>query len=210
MTNNIIARYWRAYGGFTALLTSPYFYASIIITGILFPAWSKFGWWDDVLSIMPNLLGFSLGGFALWMSIGSEKFRDFLAEQDKPCGECIECKNAFGQCFNNKPSAFTMINAIFLHFILLQVLAILLAMICKTYVDYFDLITMHNKSKLALAIFYCASYFVFIYALVSTVTLSIGLFRVTTLYEHFVNNKIAEDQEKCWCPLIQKNKEKAP
>lgn len=209
MKNNIIARYWRAYGGFAALLKSPYFYASIIITGILFPAWSQLGWWDDVLSIMPNLLGFSLGGFALWMSIGSEKFRDFLAEKDKQCGECEAC-NSNNDCTNDDPSMFTMINAIFLHFILLQVLAILLAMICKTYVDHFDLVAMHSKSKLVLASFYCASYFVFIYALVSTVALSIGLFRVTTIYEHFVNNKIVEDEEKCWCPLIQKNKEKAP
>ncbi|MGO3442462.1 MAG: hypothetical protein ACTINA_02955, partial [Pseudoalteromonas distincta] len=156
----------------------------------------KFGWWDDVLSIMPNLLGFSLGGFALWMSIGSEKFRDFLAEQDKPCGECNECRKAFGECSNDEPSAFTMINAIFLHFMILQVLAILLAMISKAYVGYFDLVFMNNTAKMILASSYCVSYFIFIYALISSLALSIGLFRVTTLYEHFVNEKIDNTDEQ--------------
>ena len=205
MTNNIIGRYWRAYGGFTELLTSPYFYASIIITGILFPAWSQLGWWDDVLSIMPNMLGFSLGGFALWMSIGSEKFRNFLAEQDEQCGECKACKSN-NVCTNDDPSEFTMINAIFLHFIILQVVATIFAMISKSYSGFIDIIGISITSKIIVISCFASSYFIFIYALISALELSVGLFRVTTMYEHFVNNKIVEDEEKCNCPLKQPKK----
>lgn len=193
MNKNIIQRYWHAYGGLKALLSSPYFYASIIITAILFPSWTKLGWWDDVLSIMPNMLGFSLGGFALWMSIGSEKFRDFLAEQDKSCGKCKACKSN-NKCTNDDPSAFTMINAMFLHFMILQVVATIMAMISKSYSGFIDLIGISTTDKTFVILCFASSYFIFIYALMSALELSIGLFRITTMYEHFVNEKIDDGE----------------
>ncbi len=45
------------------------------MTMILYPSWSHKGWWNDILSLMPNLLGFSLGGFAMWIAIGDEAFK---------------------------------------------------------------------------------------------------------------------------------------
>ena len=76
---NIFSRYWHAYGGFSALMTSYYFWISILISCLLYPFWSREGWWDDVLGIMPDLVGFSLGGFAMWIAIGDDSFRQLIS-----------------------------------------------------------------------------------------------------------------------------------
>lgn len=52
------------------------FLVCFLMTVILYPSWSHQGWWNDILSLMPNLLGFSLGGFAMWIAIGDEAFKN--------------------------------------------------------------------------------------------------------------------------------------
>ena len=114
---DIFLRYWEAYGGIWALIKSPYFIASIIITIFLYPHWSSPGWWEDSLSIMPNLLGFSLGGYAMWIAIGDDNFRKLISGADE----------------DGTPSPFMEINAAFVHFIILQILSIITSIVAKAY-----------------------------------------------------------------------------
>ena len=117
MNDGILSRYWRAYGGITALFKSPYLWLSVVITIFLFPHWSKPEWWDDVLSIMPNLLGFSLGGYAMWIAIGDDDFRKLISGEDE----------------DGKPSPYMEVNAAFVHFVVLQMLSMIFALFAKAY-----------------------------------------------------------------------------
>ncbi|MFB2863048.1 hypothetical protein [Aeromonas sp. MdU4] len=170
--NNIFLKYWNSYGGFRAIFNSPYFRVSIILTIILFPHWIKPGWWETVLSVMPSVLGFSLGGFAMWMSVGDNDFKSIIAGKDD----------------EDSVSPFMEVNATFAHFILLQLLSIVLAIISKAY----DIkISTQSVSYNLLGDFlfyfdfllYCVSYFIFIYALLTAFAAVMALFRVSSWYD---------------------------
>ncbi|WP_418358374.1 hypothetical protein ACNH6B_04985 [Shewanella basaltis] len=167
MSNNIISVYWRSYGGFKALINSPFVKISLVLTFLLFPHWSKPEWWNDVLSIMPNLLGFSLGGYAMWMAIGDDEFRKLISGEDD----------------DGEPSPYMEVNAAFVHFIFLQIIAILLAIFAKAY--YFRIPSTHWLADfIALGIiFYFICYFVFIYALASAVAATLALLQVSSWYD---------------------------
>jgi len=111
----IFRRYWKAYGGFHALFRSLYFYTAILISISTFSIWTKANWWDLPIAILPNLIGFSLGGYAVWLSFGDIKFRSWLC---KDRGETV--------------SIFMQVNAAFVHFICVQVLALIYGVIAKS------------------------------------------------------------------------------
>ncbi|KZM38564.1 hypothetical protein OA92_23160 [Marinomonas sp. SBI22] len=177
--SNILSVYYKAYGGFGALLKSYYLYGSFFISIALFPHWSASGWWDDVLSIMPNLLGFSLGGYAMFLAIGDEKFRSLIAGDD---GD------------EDGASPFLSLNGAFVHFIVLQVVALFIALFRKAYdfslpldhpfVEFFngyfhDMIIVGNF----------IGYWVFIYALSLTLAATFALLRVGRWYDIYQTDK---------------------
>lgn len=112
-----LAIYWSSYGGWSALLHSPYFHISILISLICYPAWIEeqkdWVWYNICLSVIPNLLGFTLGGYAMLLAFGNESFCALLADDDG----------------DGKPSPFLAVNATFIHFILIQVLALVIAVL---------------------------------------------------------------------------------
>ena len=170
--DNILARYWKAYGGWKAVVTSVYFWVAVFLTGLLHPQWMKAGWWGDVLSIMPSVLGFSLGGFAMWVAIGDEKFKALISGSD---GDGL-------------PSPFMEVNATFAHFILLQLVSVLLAVVAKAYdipvtKSHWLYAIWGENLALATSMFYCFSYFIFIYALLTAFAAVLALFRVSSWYD---------------------------
>ncbi|HCI2984600.1 TPA: hypothetical protein NOU94_004375, partial [Salmonella enterica] len=82
-STSAMARYWKIYGGAGAVFKSRYFWCAFFMTVILYPSWSHQGWWNDILSLMPNLLGFSLGGFAMWIAIGDEAFKKIITGDEE-------------------------------------------------------------------------------------------------------------------------------
>lgn len=76
---SIFSRYWRAYGGSRALLSSPYLLVSILLAGAMYPFWLRESWWDTALSTLPNVLGFTLAGFTIWLGFGDEKYRTLIS-----------------------------------------------------------------------------------------------------------------------------------
>lgn len=166
-------RYWTSYGGFRSLLKSPYFWMALIITLFLYPTWSQPGWWNDVITIMPSLLGFSLGGYALWLAIGDDDFRKLIS----------------GSRTDGKPSPYMTVNATFAHFIILQIIATIIAIIAKSY--YFKLsednplfiLTTYKAFQIICGTGYFFGYFIFIYALLSALAATLALFRVSSWYD---------------------------
>lgn len=179
MNNNILIRFWVAYGGWIALVKSKYLWASIILTAVLFKHWAGNEWWDDVLSIMPSLLGFSLGVFALWLAIGDDEFRRIVVGESVP----------------GKTSPYMTVNATFVHFILLQLIAIFLALINKALNfklpnDSFLLLILGGFFWPIVIFGKAFSYFIFIYALMSALASTFALFRVASWYDLKQTKKI--------------------
>lgn len=184
MNTNIFQRYWKTYGGFSALIRSPYLWTSIIITAVLFPHWSSTNWWEDVLSIMPNLLGFSLGGYAMWIAIGDDNFRKLISGEDD----------------SGLASPYMEVNAAFVHFIVLQLLSMVLALIAKAYSSPINpdnpiYIFLGKYYQLACLIGYGFSYLVFIYALLSALAATFALLRVSSWYDAFHTEQKEKNNE---------------
>ncbi|ELV8717712.1 hypothetical protein QNE87_002320 [Vibrio vulnificus] len=180
-SERILKRYWKAYGGFSAIYKSVFFHVSILLSAILYPAWSAKGWWDTVLGVMPNLLGFTLGGFAMWVAIGDENFKATIA----------------GSNSKDEISPFMAVNATFAHFIFLQILSILLAVINKAYsltlpLDHVLVYIWGDYLNYATLTFYYFSYFIFIYALLSSLASVIALFRVSYWYDDYQSSGLGE------------------
>jgi hypothetical protein len=115
----LLRSYWSAYGGYQALLCSPYFLLSLLLSICI----TLFGSFDQPLLaavfektflINPSLLGFTLAGLTVFLGVGDERFRDAIR------GETPE---------NNKPSPFIVVFVSFMHFTLIQILALLNAVI---------------------------------------------------------------------------------
>lgn len=105
-------RYWKLYGGARALASSPYAQISIML-GLA-------NWWfgspsfdpaQITLSIIPSLLGFTIGALAIILAFSSSRIFIHLAENGK------------------ESSVFMKTVANFVHFITVQVLSLLIAII---------------------------------------------------------------------------------
>ncbi|WP_286233384.1 hypothetical protein [Thalassotalea sediminis] len=188
MNESILNRYWRTYGGFSALIKSYYLWISVVITAVLFPHWSSTNWWDDVLSIMPNLLGFSLGGYAMWIAIGDDNFRKLISGEDD----------------DGQASPYMEVNAAFVHFIILQILSMLLGLTAKAYSfsvenDNSVVIFFGEYYEFLCLAGYSFSYFIFIYALLSALAATLALLRVSSWYDKFQSQtpetKLSTDEE---------------
>lgn len=70
-------------------------------------------WWVTPTDILPSLIGFTLGGYAILLAFGDHRFLDLMRQSGS----------------DSEPSAYMDINAVFLHFLLLQFIALILALL---------------------------------------------------------------------------------
>nr|WP_318379971.1 hypothetical protein [uncultured Enterobacter sp.]DAI87056.1 MAG TPA: hypothetical protein [Caudoviricetes sp.] len=186
-STSALARYWKIYGGTSAILKSSYFWCALLMTAILYPSWSHQGWWNDILSLMPNLLGFSLGGFAMWIAIGDESFKKIITGDET---------NSSGEV---ESSPYMSVNATFVHFILLQLLTIITALVTKayssilinnTFMNYY--LGEHYKHLLLASSF--VAYFIFIYSVFAALAAVLAIFRVSSWYNTFMTLKNSREE----------------
>jgi hypothetical protein len=105
-------RYFRAYGGWSAIFRSPLFLVAVGVTAMGYGNWvGSDKWAATSQSLIPNLLGFSLGTYAILFSLMTGRLKRALKA----------VKNDHGVSFLDE------INATFFHFILVQVSALLWA-----------------------------------------------------------------------------------
>ena len=165
----VLAHYWRIYGGFAAVVKSPYFWMSVLLCALLFPLWVRGGWWDTVLAILPNLLGFSLAGYAIFLAFGNDRFREFLS------GTRVK-----------DDSAFLSITTTFMHFVVVQIVALTLALIAKSAYqwpvpdEYPFLILVYASYP-----FWAAGFLAFCYTLTTSLAALIAIFRLVRLLDLF-------------------------
>ncbi len=104
-----LKKYLNDYGGWRSILRSPLFIFSVILSLASYKTWLKTDWPETALSVIPNLLGFSLGTYALLFSLISPRIRLALKT----------LKNRNGVSYLDE------LNATFLHFILVQIICFL-------------------------------------------------------------------------------------
>jgi len=163
--------YWKSYGGYSALLRSPYFHFAILISSLCRPVWAieheGWAWYSICVDVIPNILGFTLGGYAMLLAFGNEKFQDLLAGDDG----------------NGEPSAFMKVNGTFIHFIVLQIIALLAALISFGW----DVKT---------GVFAFIGFTTFVYALFSAVAAALAILRLAGVFDYFLKTQKKTENQK--------------
>lgn len=150
-------KYWIAYGGFKAIGQSPYFRISLLIA-FLFIFGNTKNWFDIPLAVLPNILGFSVGSYAILLALGNSDFWKLLTKKD-----------------DNEVTPYMEINATFVHFIIMQLIAIMMALFSKLFcLDGFT--------------FTFIGLFFFIYALLSTLAAVLAILTLSSWYQDYLNS----------------------
>lgn len=156
-----LSHYWAIYGGIKALIRSPYLHVSILLTLICLPFWAaNISAADIALSAVPNLLGFTVGALAIVLAFSSANIFKTLAEEGDP------------------KSFFMKLTANLIHFILIQVCALICGTIAKiTGAIWLDKISL---------------FFLF-YAVLSTFAAGVQLFLTAIIYNSYASLPKDED-----------------
>ena len=167
-----LRRYWTDYGGWREFLTSPLVHVSALLAATSYSVWSHGDWTDMPLSLLPNLLGFSLGAYALIFSLASE---NLLAALNRTSTD-------------GSPPLLRMINATFLHFILVQTAAITFALANKAsfVIDLVNWLPLHDDVAQVVEWALCLTaaavgYWLTTYAVVLLVAAAIAAYRLANM-----------------------------
>lgn len=160
--------YWDVYGGFSAVFKSRYFWGAFGLTVLTGPWWFGGSWWERVLAIEPTMLGFSLGGYVMLLAVGSERFMELLAKAGQESG-----------------SALVGVSAAFVHFIMVQFMSLVLALLFVASQERFW--AAHNLQtslwlKGARAVQEGVTMLVFFYTLTTGMAATLRIFSLTNLY----------------------------
>lgn len=156
--------YWEAYGGRASLIQSPYLYAALVVSILSLPLLrneSETAWFSVSLSALPNLLGFTLGGYAILLALGNDQFQSAISGRDE----------------DDEISGFMMINATFVHFIIVQIVAILLALIGSAW-------------GAKTGIFAFAGLLTFTYSIMTAVAAAMSILRLSNLYDSWRTHQL--------------------
>lgn len=141
MASSIYKKYWEAYGGISALVGSKYFWIAAIFSVLSPSLWDDKLWVAQSLQIFPNLLGFTLGGYALMLSVGGERFLLSLAG---------------GRVLPGGYSKFVIFNASYVHFVVFQTLVLVLALLALNLsADCLRVVSKYIQILLDSYLFYC-------------------------------------------------------
>lgn len=111
-----LGSYFAVYGGWRKIAYSPYTHAALIITILCWSKWHGENWTATPFAVLPALLGFTLAAYALFLGFGDESFRKFLANIGKP---------EPGGAEDTHESILMGVSAIFVHFVVVQVFALI-------------------------------------------------------------------------------------
>lgn len=163
----ILHRYWDVYGGVRALFSSPYFHFSVLLTLALSGYWSHEPWWESALGVLPNVLGFTLAGFTIWLGFGDEKFQARLSKAKTDSGY----------------SAYMGVNAGFAHFVIVQLAAILVGLTAKGLNCVPPPLAIAELVQLLAPIGHGIGFLLFVYALMTALAAALGVFRAASWYD---------------------------
>lgn len=188
-TCSLIRLYWRTYGGWGALLRSPFFHLAVLLTLALTPIWWGQSWWTHSLSIVPAILGFSIAAFTLILGVGDEGFRRELGFQRTP----------------GKASTLTNTSASLFHFIAVQILALIAALLASSHPVAFVLSAIGEPfpaGKFGTLLFllgkflHATGFFLLCYALLTAAAATMSIFRLATIFSSYATKNSVNPDSK--------------
>lgn len=161
--------YWEAYGGLSTILKSFFFYLAIGITWINYPIWSKPDWWNQVTSILPTILGFTIAAFAIFLSLGNKIFKNAVHRRR----------------MQGRVPLYLKICAMFAHQVFVQAIAVVLAIVLpalyqRPIPQSEFMVKLNEWARWGL---WAVSYFLFVYGVLLVVAGGMNIFSVATLIQ---------------------------
>lgn len=174
-------KYFEAYGGLNAVVTSKYFWSAVALTALAGRYFTTAKWWDLAISVVPGLVGFSIAGLAIFISLASDALREVIA--GKRPGSSAE-------------SPFMTFMAMFTHFIVVQLLALLLAFIAKALYQAKPISgnPLQYCAEGLRSPFWLVGGLLFVYALFLCVALAVEIYRLAAMIDDFqtTENELTE------------------
>jgi len=158
----------KSYGGWKALFLSSYFLSSFVLTALCAPLWlmqqdGSFLWPQYPIAIMPSLLSFSIGGFAIFLALSNGRMLDAAREDGVD------------------DSLYMSVCSVFFNAIIFQISSILLALIL--------LALSKIGPHLLLKIYSMIGYFVFLYSIISVLAIAVSLLQLAQLINRADRNQ---------------------
>lgn len=157
-----IKDYFNSYGGLYELIRSPYLISSLLFNVLLYKSWTTSLWISDIKGIIPSILGFSLGSYAILATFGNERFQNLITNED-----------------NGENTLYRKINTTFIHFIIIQAFSLLLAILCTSLLS-------EPYGLLEIIISFIGN-LTFIYSIFLAVASVLTIFRITKIYQKYIN-----------------------
>ena len=154
--------YWRAYGGWKAFLRSPAVILSAVVTIACISYWRKGGWPDSTMTIVPSLMGFTLGSMAVVLAFPSTRLFRLFSEEGRPDSYYLDLASKF------------------VHFILVQATALLLALIGKAFCN--------------IGVGFLG-FFMLVYSITCAAMTAFALFGVAQIYNHPGANSVGRERD---------------
>ncbi|MBN5078242.1 hypothetical protein JY424_01035 [Stenotrophomonas maltophilia] len=167
-----IPRYFVEYGGWNSVFASKYFYAAAAVSGLGFWYFQQPKWWDLVTSVVPGLVGFAIAGVAIFVSLGSDALRSIIAGKEPG---------------SNDTSPFIAFMAMFTHFIMVQLIALVLALVAKFF---YETTAPPSAALVEVGVtlrplFWWLGGLFFCYAVMLCLSLATEIFRLATMIDDF-------------------------
>lgn len=146
---------------------------SLVLLALTFPSWTSNKWVNQVLDVLPSLLSFSVAAYAILFTFGASSFGELLTETSRNASN----RNCASR--EKLDSIFMEINAAFVFFIGLQLLSLVSALICDSWLP--------NSGELPLwlKIFSAVAYWLFLYGVLVIFPLATLIFKTAIALEYF-------------------------
>ena len=170
---------WANMGGISAIWKSFDFRIAIVVCLLCWPAWLAPDWWKNSITVLPSLLGFTLGGFAIFLGFGSDQFKELIARKDEAKSEYLS------------------VSSTFLFIVAVQVVGLLYAIICESlWVPTPS--WLQQVSSILPYLNYMAwfvGYFLYVLGIVLSLRAAIRIFRVSRWYNSFLVDNAEKHDE---------------
>lgn len=170
--------YWQKYGGLNSLLNSPYLQVAILITLFTYGFWYKHSWWEQSFSILPSILGFTLGGFAIFLGFGSDEFKKIMSKKEHGTSPYLDMVTSYT------------------HFVLIQLLAIIFAIIAQgaNQVNPFNIDDALNSVLKLVSGF--IGYGLLVYSLLLSLAVCLAIFDLASVFAEYITVKANLEEDE--------------
>jgi len=167
----LLREVWSITRGWTGLLHGPEFRICLCAWILTTAYWVREPWWDQVISTVPTLLGFTLTGFAIFLGFGSDNFKRFLA---------------MGR--SETDNQYLSVGAAFVLFVVVQLVALLFAMVVKGFQFPTPEFLKPYNNYLAIGSGVVAGigYFIFLYGLILSLRAALRIYRLSRWYSMYL------------------------